>query len=103
MFTPLAEFKKLCGASFIDSLHEKRKNCGEVKRARLLGTLEILWLLIGVAAFSHLPNLASIIQQARCHSSLQSSISVTAFCKARDAFSPATYSRLVATYLPAYL
>ncbi len=88
VFPPLAEFKKLCGASFIDSLHAKRKKCGKIKRMRLLGTLEILWLLIGIAAFSHLPNLASIIQHVQCHSSLRTSISVTAFCKARDAFSP---------------
>lgn len=61
----LASFKQLCGESFIESLIIKRKKSGEISRERLIGTLEILWLIMGVAAYSHLSSLVEIIHRVQ--------------------------------------
>jgi len=98
MFADLSSFKQLCGEAFIHRLDQKRKRLAEAQRLRILGTIEILWLFIGVASYTKLSSLAAIIQKLQQNDSLKSTISVAAFCKARDAFSPKTSLLLLAAF-----
>ncbi len=95
VYFSLAGFKQLCGETFIDTLHEKRKQLGECSRTRCIGTLEILWLLVGVAVHSQLKSLAEIIQRVQTNDFNRRTLSVAAYCKARDAFSPESSALLL--------
>lgn len=90
MFTDLSSFKQLCAEAFIHRLDEKRKRMAESQQSSILGTIEILWLFIGVAFYTKLSSSAAIIPKLQHNDSLNFTISVAAFCKARDAFSQKT-------------
>lgn len=76
------------GADLIGEVDGRRRQAGEVKRLRVLGTLEMVWLFLGVAADSGANGLRTVIEQA-CED-LDSSFGVTvaAFCRQRKRFSP---------------
>ena len=81
------------GNDLISKIKTARIQDGEVKRQRKLGTTEILWMFLQVALYSATMNLHEIIKLAIAEitSGHKWSVSVSAFCKARIAFSPTAF------------
>lgn len=97
MLPSLNLFQELCGKAFIDKLINQRKASGECKRERFLGTLPMLYLMIGVAAWSKVRNLPEILSLLT-PDQLGASVSAAAFSKAREHFSPEIFDKFVATF-----
>ena len=82
---------KWIGDELIDKLCEKRKELGEIKRERKLGTIEILLLCLGVSIHSERPGLHDILRTVTGDLGIKWTVSVPAFCKARFRFSPGVF------------
>lgn len=83
--------KKWLGDDTIDKVCAKRKQRGEIKRERKLGTLETLLLCLAVAINSERPGLHDIIRSASADLGINWKVSVSGFCKARFRFSPGVF------------
>ena len=88
MTEPLGLFKEFLGVEIVDKLDKWRRNKKEIQRKRILGTIEMLWLFICMAADSRSRSIAEIIRLNLLDCGLNFSISEAAFCKARKRFSP---------------
>lgn len=97
MVPSLNLFQELCGKSFINELINQRKISGECQRERILGTLSMLYLMIGVAAWSKIRNLPEILSLLT-PDELGASVSAAAFSKARERFSPEASDKFVAAF-----
>ena len=73
----------------IEAIDGRRRARGEVQRDRKLGTLTMLWLMLGVALHNREGSLRAIVQEAAAELADGSwTISASAFCQARARFSP---------------
>lgn len=79
--------KEWLGVDLIDKIDMKRKERGEIQRDRNLGTLEMIWLFLTVAANSGSNSLEDIFEQALEGIGHGAKITVPAFCKRRKFFS----------------
>lgn len=75
-------------ATLVASLEERRRQKKEWRRHRKLGTLETLWLMLVVSLDTQRSSLYEILRLATAQLAIPWSISVAAFCKARNHFSP---------------
>jgi hypothetical protein len=69
-------------------LDRRRRQRREYCRHRKLATTETLWLMLAVSLGSVHNSLYEILQLAVADLSLDWQVSVSAFCQARDRFSP---------------
>jgi hypothetical protein len=76
------------GSGLIDHVDGQRREAGEVKRNRVLGTLEMVWLFLALAADSGANSLRTVIEQACEDVGSGFKVSVPAFCRQRKRFSP---------------
>ena len=83
--------QKWIGEKLITEIDQKRKENGEVKRKRKLGTIELIWLFLNVALYSASMSLHEIIALAAADLDQDWKVSVPAFCKARMRFSPQAF------------
>ena len=72
----------------IHILDQRRYNNKEWRRRRKLGTLQTLWLMLAVSLDTQRSSLHEILSLATAQLNIQWSVSVAAFCKARNHFSP---------------
>ena len=75
-------------ATLVALLEERRRQHKEWRRRRKLGTLETLWLMLAVSLDTQRSSLYEILRLATAKLAIPWSISVAAFCKARNHFSP---------------
>jgi len=74
--------------TLVSTLQSRRLLKKEWQRHRKLATLETLWLMLAVSLYTHRSSLYEILRLATGQLSIQWSVSVAAFCKARARFSP---------------
>ncbi len=74
--------------ALVAALENRRRLKKEWYRHRKLATLQTLWLMLAVSLDTQRSSLHEILRLATGELSLQWSISVAAFCKARARFSP---------------
>jgi hypothetical protein len=72
----------------IHTLKQRRFKNKEWRRRRKLGTLQTLWLMLAVSLDTQRASLHEILNLATAQLNIQWSVSVAAFCKARNHFSP---------------
>jgi hypothetical protein len=75
-------------ATLVALLEQRRRQHKEWLRHRKLGTLEALWLMLAVSLDTKRSSLYEILRLATAQLAIPWSISVAAFCKARNHFSP---------------
>lgn len=76
------------GPALVAALENRRRLKKEWSRHRKLATLQTLWLMLAVSLDTQRSSLHEILRLATGELSIQWSISVAAFCKARARFSP---------------
>ncbi len=69
-------------------IEQKRREDGEVRRTRKLGTVELLWLMLAVSLDTGKNGLHDILRLATANLDINWRVSTAAFCKARMRFSP---------------
>ncbi len=74
--------------ALVAALENRRRLKKEWSRHRKLATLQTLWLMLAVSLDTQRSSLHEILRLATGELSIQWSISVAAFCKARARFSP---------------
>ena len=74
--------------ALVAALENRRRLNKEWHRHRKLATLQTLWLMLAVSLDTQRSSLHEILRLATGELSIQWSISVAAFCKARARFSP---------------
>lgn len=84
----LKQFANWIDPLLINTLDQRRYKNKEWRRRRKLGTLQILWLMLAVSLDTQRSSLHEILSLATAQLNIQWSVSVAAFCKARDHFSP---------------
>jgi hypothetical protein len=84
----LAGLAAWIGEDLLTWIGEQRRDRGEVKRHRCLGTTEMLWLMLAVALDTGRTGLHEILRLATARLDLRWRVSTAAFCKARGRFSP---------------
>lgn len=87
MRSNLEWMKRWIGEDIIDKIDKHRKKCGEIQRERQLGTLEMVWLFLGVAGNSGTNSLHEIFDQMLEEIGAKAMITVSAFCDRRKFFS----------------
>ena len=89
MNTPdLSSLVEWLGSDLLAALDSRRKKRQEYHRHRKLATTETLWLMLAVSLDTVRHSLYEILQLAVADLDLSWSVSVPAFCQARDRFSP---------------
>lgn len=89
MRTPdLCSLVEWLGSDLVAALDSRRKKRQEYHRHRKLATTETLWLMLAVSLDTVRHSLYEILQLAVADLDLSWSVSVPAFCQARDRFSP---------------
>jgi hypothetical protein len=76
------------GPALVDDLDRQRRQTGQLRRRRKLGTVELLWLFLWLAADSGSTSLRTILEQACEDLGSGFSVSVVAFCRQRMRFPP---------------
>lgn len=76
------------GPERIDALDRRRRRRREYQRRRQLATTETLWLMLAVSLDTTRRSLYEILQLATVDLNLSWAVSTSAFCQARDRFSP---------------
>jgi hypothetical protein len=84
----LKQFANWIDPLLINTLDQRRYKNKEWRRRRKLGTLQILWLMLAVSLDTQRSSLHEILSLATAQLNIQWSVSVAAFCKARNHFSP---------------
>lgn len=64
-------------------IDDRRREDGEIKRSRKLGTTEMLWLMLAVSLNTGRTGLHEILRLATAELGMQWNVSVAGFCKAR--------------------
>ena len=89
MRTPdLSALVEWLGPDLLAALDSRRRERQEYHRHRKLATMETLWLMLAVSLDTVRNSLYEILQLAIADLDLSWSVSVPAFCQARDRFSP---------------
>jgi hypothetical protein len=70
-------------SELVARIDDRRRENGEIKRSRKLGTTEMLWLMLAVALNTGRTGLHEILRLATAERGMQWSVSVAGFCKAR--------------------
>ena len=76
------------GADLLEQLDIRRRQTGEIKRTRKLGTNELIWLILAVSLDTGRSGLYEMLRLATAELDIDWNISVAAFCKARKRFFP---------------
>lgn len=76
------------GADLLEELDTRRRQAGEIKRTRKLGTSELIWLMLAVSLNTGRNGLYEILRLASAELDIDWNVSVAAFCKARKRFFP---------------
>jgi len=79
-------------ADLLTWIDSKRKQSGELKRERKLGTVELLWLMLAVALDTGRNGLHEILRLATADLGINWHVSTAGFCKARKRFSPPAFA-----------
>ena len=79
-------------ADLLAWIDTKRKQSGEVKRERKLGTVELLWLMLAVSLDTGKNGLHEILRLATADLGINWHVSAAGFCKARKRFSPPAFA-----------
>ena len=79
-------------ADLLAWIERKRRQSGEVKRMRKLGTVELLWLMLAVALDTGRNGLHEILRLATADLGINWDVTTGGFCKARKRFSPPTFA-----------
>ena len=87
MIGSLEWVKQWIGEDLINKIDKQRRKCGEVQRDRQLGTLEMVWLFLGIAAHSGINSLYEIFDQMLEEVGPKAKVTVPAFCERRKLFS----------------
>lgn len=74
--------------ALVAAVETRRREKKEWHRCRKLATLQTLWLMLAVSLDTQRSSLHEILRLATGQLSIQFSVSVPAFCKARARFSP---------------
>ncbi len=82
----LAGLAQWMDADLAGRLDDRRRNNGEIRRDRKLGTIEMLWLMLAVSLNTGSNSLHEILRLTTAAMGLDWSVSVAAFCKARIFF-----------------
>ncbi len=67
----------------LERLDVRRRQAGEIKRMRKLGTAELIWLMLAVSLNTGRKSLHEILRLTTAEGGMQWKVSVAAFCKAR--------------------
>lgn len=76
------------GADLLEQIDARRRQAGEIKRTRKLGTTELIWLMLAVSLDTGRSGLHEILRLATAELDIDWDVSVAAFCKARKRFFP---------------